>query len=331
MSEKDLKAVTDIADDESIYDTADPVKPEGGEAKKRKADMNKKVDPKADTVKESEDEDQVDDEEEMEDDEEEMEEGKYKKDDKDMKESFIGLFEGTDLSEEFKERATLVFEAAVNEAAAEKSKNVAESLEEEFEGRLTESVNEAMEDIVENLDAYLDYIVTEWMEENAVAIESGMKVEMAETFMDGLKELFAEHNVEVDEESVDVVSGLEEKLSESEEKANSAIAKNIELIEEVNALKAEKVFEEVCEDLTTSQRERMRILSEKLDNDDLDTFKTDLSTLKESFFKKEAPVVTEEVEEESEILTENNDTNKRYSDYDSVNAIVAAINARNNK
>lgn len=329
MPEKDLKAVTDIADDENIYDTADVVTPEGGAAKKRKADMNKKVDPKADSVKESEenDEDQVDDEEEMEDDEE-MEEGKYKKD---MKESFAALFEGTDLSEDFKERATLVFEAAVNEAAAEKAKNVSESLEEEFEGRLTESVNEAMEDIVENLDSYLDYIVTEWMEENAVAIESGVKVEMAETFMDGLKELFAEHNVEVDEESIDVVSGLEDRLSESEEKANSAIAKNIELIEEVNSLKAEKVFDEVCEDLTTSQRERMRILSEKLDDADLDSFKTDLSTLKESFFKKEAPVVTEEVEEENEILTEDNDTNKRYSDYDSVNAIVAAINARNNK
>lgn len=329
MPEKDLKAVTDIADDENIYDTADVVTPEGGAAKKRKADMNKKVDPKADSVKESEenDEDQVDDEEEMEDDEE-MEEGKYKKD---MKESFAALFEGTDLSEDFKERATLVFEAAVNEAAAEKAKNVSESLEEEFEGRLTESVNEAMEDIVENLDSYLDYIVTEWMEENAVAIESGVKVEMAETFMDGLKELFAEHNVEVDEESIDVVSGLEDKLSESEEKANSAIAKTIELTEEVNSLKAEKVFDEVCEDLTTSQRERMRILSEKLDDADLDSFKTDLSTLKESFFKKEAPVVTEEVEEENEILTEDNDTNKRYSDYDSVNAIVAAINARNNK
>jgi len=328
MSEKDLKAVTDIADDESIYDTADPVTPEGGAAKKRKADMNKKVDPKADTVKESDDEDQVDDEEEMEDDDEEMEEGKHKKD---MKESFADLFEGTDLSEDFKERATLVFEAAVNEAAAEKTKNVAESLEEEFEGRLTESVNEAMEDIVENLDAYLDYIVTEWMEENSVAIESGMKVEMAESFMDGLRELFSEHNVEVDEESVDVVSGLEERLSESEEKANSAIAKNIELKEEISALKAERVFEEVCEDLTTSQRERMRTLSEKLDNEDIDSFKTDLSTLKESFFKKEAPVVSEEVEEENEILTEDNDVQKRYSEYDSVNAIVAAINARNNK
>lgn len=323
MSKEDLKAVTDIADDESIYNAADVVTPEGGASKKRKADANKKIDPKADTVKESDDGEEEMEDDEMEDD---VEEGK-----KDMKESFIDLFEGTNLSEEFKERASLVFEAAVNEAATEKSKDVAESLEEEFTNRLTESVDEAMGDIVENLDAYLDYIVNEWMEENAVAIESGTKVNMAESFMNSLKGLFEEHNIEIDENSVDVVESLEAQLSESEETANAIIAKNIELVEEVNALKATKIFEEVCEDLTTSQRERMRVLSEKLDNGDLSSFETDLSTLKESFFKKEAPFIAEEMDEESEILTEDSNTPKRHSEYDSVNAIVAAIDARNKK
>lgn len=318
MSKEDLKAVTDIADDESIYNAAEIVTPEGGASKKRKADVNKNIDPKADTVKESDE-----GEEEMED---EDEEGK-----KDMKESFIDLFEGTNLSEEFKERASLVFEAAVNEAATEKSKNVAESLEEEFSDRLTESVDEAMGDIVENLDAYLDYIVSEWMEENTIAIESGTKVNMAESFMNGLKGLFEEYNVEIDENTVDVVESLEEQLSESEETANSVIAKNIELVEEINALKANNVFETVCEDLTTSQRERMRVLSEKLDNADLSSFENDLSTLKESFFKKEAPFIAEELEEENGILTEDSNTPKRHSQYDSVNAIVAAIDARNKK
>jgi hypothetical protein len=316
---KDLKAVTDIVDDESIYNVADVVKGEGGDIKNRPADVKKKVDQKADTVKESE---EMDDEDEMEDeDEEEM---------MDVKESFASLFEGTNLSSEFKQRASLVFEAAVNEAATEKAKEITSSLEEDFEAKLVESVNESMDQIVENLDSYLDYIVSEWMEENSIAIESGVKVQMAESFMESLKELFSEHNVEITEETVDVVAGLETQLSESTGKVNKVINKNIELVEEINALKAEKVFNEICEGLATSQKERMRVLSEKLDNSDLDSFKTDLGTLKESFFKSK-PVITEDITEEQEELITEDTTKKRVSDYDSVNYIVNAINARNSK
>ena len=316
---KDLKAVTDIVDDESIYNVADVVKGEGGDIKNRPADVKKKVDPKAGTVKESE---EMDDEEEMEDeDEEEM---------MDVKESFASLFEGTNLSSEFKQRASLVFEAAVHEAATEKAKEITSSLEEDFEAKLVESVNESMDQIVENLDSYLDYIVSEWMEENSVAIESGVKVQMAESFMESLKDLFSEHNIEITEETVDVVAGLETQLSESSDKVNKVINKNIELIEEINALKAEKVFNDICEGLATSQKERMRVLSEKLDNSDLDSFKTDLGTLKESFFKSK-PVITEDITEEQEELITEDTTKKRVSDYDSVNYIVNAINARNSK
>jgi len=316
---KDLKAVTDIVDDESIYNVTDVVKGEGGDIKNRPADVKKKVDPKAGTVKESE---EMDDEEEMEDeDEEEM---------MDVKESFASLFEGTNLSSEFKQRASLVFEAAVHEAATEKAKEITSSLEEDFEAKLVESVNESMDQIVENLDSYLDYIVSEWMEENSVAIESGVKVQMAESFMESLKDLFSEHNIEITEETVDVVAGLETQLSESSDKVNKVINKNIELIEEINALKAEKVFNDICEGLATSQKERMRVLSEKLDNSDLDSFKTDLGTLKESFFKSK-PVITEDITEEQEELITEDTTKKRVSDYDSVNYIVNAINARNSK
>jgi len=313
---KDLKAVTDIIDDDTIYDTADVVTPAGGAIKKRKADVNKTVDAKADTVKEEADEEEADEEEDS------IEE---------VSESFADLFEGTDLSEDFKEKAQLVFEAAVNEAARAKAIKIAESLEEEFETNLNESVTESMDAIIENLDAYLDYIVAEWMEENEVAIESGVKVEMAESFMEGLMSLFSEHRIEIDEETVDVVNELEGKLSESNQSQNTLMHKNIELSEEIAALKAEKVFNAVCEDLTTSQKERMKILSEKLDNDDIDAFKNDLETLKESFFKKETPVISEEFAEEEEILTEDTNFKQRVSEYDSVNAIVAAINAKNKK
>ena len=313
---KDLKAVTDIIDDDTIYDTADVVAPAGGAIKKRKADVNKTVDAKADTVKEEAVKEEADEEEDS------IEE---------VSESFADLFEGTDLSEDFKEKAQLVFEAAVNEAARAKAIKIAESLEEEFETNLNESVTESMDAIIENLDAYLDYIVAEWMEENEVAIESGVKVEMAESFMEGLMSLFSEHRIEIDEETVDVVNELEGKLSESNQSQNTLMHKNIELSEEIAALKAEKVFNAVCEDLTTSQKERMKILSEKLDNDDIDAFKNDLETLKESFFKKETPVISEEFAEEEEILTEDTNFKQRVSEYDSVNAIVAAINAKNKK
>lgn len=280
----------------------DPVVAAGGPVKPRKADVKKAVDPTADklTVKE----------------------------DIAVTESFESLFEGLDLSEEFKGKLSLVFEAAVNEAATAKAEEISANLEEEFASRLEESVGQAMEEIVENLDNYLDYIVSEWMEENAVAIESGIKVQMAESFMEGLKELFYEHNVEIDEETIDVVSDLEEEIASLKEQVNKAINENIELSETVSDLKAERIFEELSEDLTTSQKERFRVLSEKLDISDLDSYTSDLSTLKESFFKAKAPVITESASdnEENEIILEETSP-KKVSPYDSVNAIAAALNS----
>lgn len=310
-----------IVSHDGVSEVEGPKTPAGGFPKKAKADLKKDVHPKADKITESEDEDEDDDEE----DEDEMDEAKGKK--HNMKESFESLFEDMDINEEFKDKLSLVFEAAVNEAASDKAYEIAEALEEEFESRLTESVNEAMEEIVENLDAYLDYVVAEWLKENEVAIESGIKVEMAESFMNGLKELFYEHNVEIDEDTIDIVSDLEEQISESSENINALINENIQLAEEIKSLRAEKAFGEVCEGLTTTQIERMRVLSEKLDHDDIDSYKEDLSTIRESFFKK-ARAIVEEVDEEQEIITEET-TKKRVSEYDSVNAIVAAINARN--
>ena len=177
---------------------------------------------------------------------------------------------------------------------------------------------------LKNLENYLDYIVAEWMEENQVAFEAGIKVEMAESFMEGLKTLFYEHNVEIDEETIDVVADLEEELAEMEAKANAAINESIELAEEVKVLRAAQVFNEMTEGLTTTQVERFRILSEKLNFEDLESYQDDLATLKESFFKEKAPVIVEEVEEE--ILNEEV-APKKLSSYDSVNALAAAISS----
>ncbi len=317
MSEKDLqefKADHSGGDVVKGAEVPDPVTPAGGEVKKRKADVNKSVDPVADTL------------------------GKASgvtpevKEDVEATESFASLFEGMELSEEFKGKLSLVFEAAVHEAATAKTAEIAASLEEEFAVKLEESVSEAMEEVVENLNNYLDYIVSEWMEENAVAIETGIKVQMAESFMEGLKELFYEHNVEIDEETIDVVADLEEEIASLKEEVNKTINANIELSETVAKLEAGRVFDELSEGLTTSQKERFRVLSEKLDCADLDSYTSDLNTLKESFFKTKEPVLTESVvdEEENEIILEET-APKKVSPYDSVNAIVAALNSKNFK
>jgi hypothetical protein len=300
--------------DDGVSTVPSPVTPEGGEIKKKLADVKKKVDPKADTVSEEE----ILEGEEI---EEEIEEIS-------IDESIASMFEGLDLSEEFTTRATMVFEAAVNAAAIAKANEIAENLEEEFQANLIESVNEAMEEIVENLDSYLDYVVSEWMEENTVAIEAGIKVEMAESLMEGLKDLFSEHNIEVSEETIDVVAGLEEEIAALEEKANKVINENIELANELAVLSAENVFNEISEGLTVSQKERFRTLSEKLDVTDIENYASDLGTLKESFFKKKVSIV-EEISEEDEIITE--ETAPKASQYSTVNAIVEALNARQSK
>ena len=296
-----------------------PVTPAGGAVKKKLADLDKQVDPKAAKVDASSTPGQTAVAEEV-----EIEEV-------DITEAFASIFEGIDISEEVIGKFETIFEAAVNEATTAKVAEIAGSLEEEFEAKLTESVNEAMEEIVENLDGYLDYVVSEWMEENKVAIESGIKVEMAESFMEGLKGLFYEHNVAIDDETIDIVAGLEEELEAVKAEANRAINENIELAEAVKVLEAGRVFSEISEGLTTSQAERLRVLSEKLDVSDIDAYASDLATLKESFFKTKS-VITESVEDETsdDLLVE--ETKPRVaSPYDSVSAIVAALDAKNKR
>lgn len=244
-------------------------------------------------------------------------------------EGVAALFEGEELSEEFKTKAGLIFTAAVNEAVALRVEAATAELTEKFDTQLTESVSEAMEEIVESLDGYLDYVVTEWMTENEVAIQTGLQVEMAESLLNGLKGLFYEHNIEIDESTIDVVADLEEELAKVTAEANKTIDESVELRAEIASLKAEKVFAEVTEGLTVTQVERLRVLSEKLNHADADGYASDLQTLKESFFKTGSKkVLTETVadEDEGEILSE--DVKTPASPHASVNAYISAINAR---
>ena len=243
--------------------------------------------------------------------------------------SISSIFEGMDLSEEFTNKVTLVFEAAVNEEVAKKTASLQEELEAKLETELNEAVESKIGEIVENVDKYLDYVVGEWMEENQIAIEAGIKVEMAESLMTGLKDLFTEHNIEVDEQTFDLVSNFEEQVSDLEEKGNKLVNENIELQKQISKMKAEKVFEGMTEGLSENQKERFKLLSEKLDVEDLEDYENNLQVIKESFFGEARPAApkAEDIEED-EIILEEQEVKKPASDYTSINALVEALNAR---
>ena len=323
MSEHDLDEKFTVDDGGSTVPASsveDPAAPAGGAPKKKKADVKKSVDPKADKLdaktpgmneEEAADADAV----------EIVEEEVISID-----ESIAKMFEGMDLSEEFTNKVTLVFEAAVNESATKKAEAMTEEYAAKVDAEMQESVDSTVNTIIENLDSYLDYVVEEWMKENELAIESGIKVDMAESLMDGLKDLFTEHNITVDDEVVDVVAGLEEKVEAMTDDANKRIDENLALAKEISGLKAEKVFNEMTEGLTLTQAERLKVLSEKLDFENVDEYTANLNTLKESFFADTKPVVAEEAQDdEEEILTEETVVAKPASDDPSINALLAAF------
>ena len=218
-----------------------------------------------------------------------------------MKEHLGKLFSGEELSEDFKEKASTVFEAAVSMRVDE----VRSELDEEFDGKL----EEAKAEMAEKLDQYLTYVVENWMKENQVAIEAGIKTDVTESFMSGLKELFETHYVTMPEESYDLVEGLNDKIDELEDKLNESTEKNIELSQGLVKAQCEALYEAAAKDMTQSDESRFRGLVESLDFDGVEDFNDTLSTLKENFFDVEETQVTPLVEEfassEEEALDES--------------------------
>ena len=218
-----------------------------------------------------------------------------------MKEHLGKLFSGEELSEDFKEKASTVFEAAVSMRVDE----VRSELDEEFDGKL----EEAKAEMAEKLDQYLTYVVENWMKENQVAIEAGIKTDVTESFMSGLKELFETHYVTMPEESYDLVEGLNDKIDELEDKLNESTEKNIELSQGLVKAQCEALYEAAAKDMTQSDESRFRGLVESLDFDGVEDFNDKLSTLKENFFDVEETQVTPLVEEfassEEEALDES--------------------------
>lgn len=321
-----------IVADDGVSSVPTPVTPEGGEGKKDKLkktttdEPKGAVDPKKVTPEQGDagkpvptaEETEVEVEEEVETVEEIV-----------VESSIESIIEGEDLSEDFKAKMTLVFEAAVNEQVIQKEEALREELTKSLDESLEEAVTSKLDTISENVDKYLDYVVTEWMAENEIAIESGIKVEMAESLMSGLKNLFVEHNVSVSEETVDVVENLEGQVSELESKANDLVAENIDLQKEIASYKAGKVFDELSEGLSENQVERLKVLSEKLDIEDVAGYTENLTVIKESFFSDKPLVENRDVQEESdEIILEEQEVVKPSSDYSSINALVDAFNTR---
>lgn len=238
-----------------------------------------------------EDEDEDDDEDE---DEEEMEESiDARIASVDVSEDVAALTSGEDLSEDFKEKASVIFEAAVKS----KLRPEVARLEKQYRAELAEEVTARTEDLVEKVDTYLSYVVQEWMSENELAIERGLKGEIAEDFINGLKDLFTEHYIDVPEERYDVLESQSTKIDELESKLNEQIEKNADLNKQVGVLVRESVVAQVCEGLTVTEAEKLKGLAEDLEFSDAENFQEKVVALRESYFPKSAPLTESVVDD----------------------------------
>jgi hypothetical protein len=192
------------------------------------------------------------------------------------------ISEEATLSEGFKEKAGTIFEAAIKSKLAEEI----DRLEEKYNEELAEEIQSTKSDLVEKVDNYLNYVVEQWMEDNKVAIESGLRTEIAEKFMTSLKDLFTESYIEVPESKIDLVDELAAEVEELEEAHNLAVSRSMAMQEELEVLKRDAVIREAATGLAETQFEKLKKLAEDLDFEDAETFAQKVETIKESYFTK---------------------------------------------
>ena len=203
----------------------------------------------------------------------------------DMDEDVNALLGGEELSEEFREKAKVVFEAALNS----KVKEIQEALETQYATQLEEAKEELKTSLVERVDSYLEYVCEEWMTENELAVEHGIKSEMTESFLSGMKSLFEEHYVTIPEDKYDVLESMVEKLDEMETKLNEQIDKNIGLNKRLAESSAQDVLTQVSSGLAETQKEKLASLAESVEFESEEEYREKLETLKESYFSRTAP------------------------------------------
>ncbi len=259
---------------------------------------------------EDDDDDEADGDEADEDEDDEVEETKSAKSSKkeeieiDVEDDVKALFDGQDLTDDFKARTKLVFETVVK---AKVKENLA-SIEDRMEAKLAEQTADQLADVTEKLDGYLDYMVSEYIEENAQAIEHEQKNEILEGFVSGMQKLFAENYIEIPDERYNVVDEQAKEIESLKESLDTEMNKNVEAKGKLADASAEKIFREVTEELTETQKAKMKSLADGVEFDDAETFTEKLNTLKKTYFpselEKEEVVAEEGTNGSSEVMTD---------------------------
>ena len=210
----------------------------------------------------------------------------------DIEADVAALIEGEELSEEFQAKAKTIFEGAIRSKVAE----IKEELQESYATALVEELDKIKEGLTERVDAYLEYVADEWMQENALQVENGLKTEMTESFLEGMKTLFEEHYVTIPEDKYDVLNSMVDKLDEMENKLNEQIDRNVALNRRLAESTADVIFADVAEGLADTQKEKLATLAENVEFESETDYREKLGTLKESYFpsKTSAPKSTSE-------------------------------------
>ena len=210
------------------------------------------------------------------------------------------LVEGEELSEDFKAKAATIFEAAINS----KVSGIKEELTASYDEKLVEEVASIKEELKDRVDSYLEYVADEWIAENQLAVEAGLKEEMTESFISGIKSLFEEHYVTIPEDKYDVLESMVEKLDDMETKLNEQIDKNISLNQRLSESVSDNILDQVSEGLAVTQKEKLASLAESVEFESEEEYREKLETLKESYFSK-APTAKSEA---PQTLSEGVDT-----------------------
>ena len=218
----------------------------------------------------------------------------------DVSDDINALVAGEELSEEFQEKAKTIFEAAINSKVAK----IEEALEADHVKALTEEVAEFKNELTERVDSYLEYVASEWMQENQLAVDQGLKGELSESFMTGLKGLFEEHYVSVPEDKYDVLESMVNKLDEMEEKLNEQIDKNVSLNKRLAESTSDGILSEVSEGLAVTQKEKLASLAESVEFETENDYREKLVTLRNSYFPTKQ--VTSTQSDSSDFITEEN-------------------------
>ena len=198
----------------------------------------------------------------------------------DVEEDINALIAGEELSEEFQEKARTIFEAAIKSKVAE----ITEGVKSEYEANLVEEVKTIKEELTDRVDSYLEYVADEWVSENQLAVEHGLKTEMTESFLEGMKKLFEDHYVTIPEEKYDVIENMVDKLDDMESKLNEQIEKNVALNKRLAESTADVIFAEVTEGLAQTQKDKLATLVENVEFESENGYREKIETLKESYF-----------------------------------------------